>query len=537
MHSTILMHQDEQLAEGESSEPPDEGSEPPDLQFPGEFKCPVLLFKPKFAGQSKVYSALDNASGHRVAIKQIKVNSRSDARNLISLIRELRFLRKLEHESIVNFLDVKMSPSSIFIVQELMDTDLDCVFENCPLGVGKEHTRLFAFQLIRAVNFLHSARVIHRDINPSNIFVNVDTLMLKLGDFGSSRILDNRFGTRCLSIPSFPRFYHAPEVLSGHGIYGLSADIFSIGCVIYMMTFGTCPILSEAESPAEILAHWVTFFEHASESLASADQVLQRIILSCLHQDPAQRPSSKEIMQSPYFESLSDGCLDQKSQVKFTIEQEVFDLDSLYLELEMAVKECKPDVELQKHDGIKNNSSIRSFADYSGSVATSTVSDHDARIAQMDFDFGIQIQDGSDKKDRMFFEDHFAESGTPFDPYKWDDKLKEFATSATPSTVGYGSDSGYQSDLPTWHPTPNVSSLLRCSESPDASSDHEEVKTVAADETISERDRELEWEASRHHFDRTIYSHHHKSHHHHHHHHRKHKHQKHHRSSHNREHK
>ena len=84
-----------------------------------------------------------------------------------------------------------------------------------------------------------------------------------------------------------------------------SADIFSIGCVIYMMTFGTCPILSEAESPAEILANWEAFFEHASESLASAEQVLQQIILGCLHQDPAQRPSSKEIMKSPYFESLS----------------------------------------------------------------------------------------------------------------------------------------------------------------------------------------------------------------------------------------
>ena len=111
----------------------------------------------------------------------------------------------MEHESIVNFLDVKMSPSSIFIVQELMDTDLDCVFDNCPLGVGKEHTRLFAFQLIRAVNFLHSARVIHRDINPSNIFVNVDTLMLKVTHvlLSASCTTD----TLCSSVISAPRAY------------------------------------------------------------------------------------------------------------------------------------------------------------------------------------------------------------------------------------------------------------------------------------------------------------------------------------------
>jgi hypothetical protein len=76
--------------ESESAEPPDEGNEPPDVLFPGEFKCPVLLFKPRFAGQSKVYSALDNSSGHRVAIKQIKVNCQSDNRSVVSLIRELR---------------------------------------------------------------------------------------------------------------------------------------------------------------------------------------------------------------------------------------------------------------------------------------------------------------------------------------------------------------------------------------------------------------------------------------------------------------
>lgn len=542
MHPTNNAHQDDQLAEGESSEPPDEGSEPPDLQFPGEFKCPVLLFKPKFAGQSKVYSALDNSTGHRVAIKQIKVTSDADSRNLISLIRELRFLRKLEHESIVNFLDVKLTPSNILIVQELMDTDLDCVFDNCPGGLGGDHTRLFSFQLIRAVNFLHSARVIHRDINPSNIFVNVDTLMLKLGDFGSSRILDNRFGARCLSIPAFARYYHAPEVLSGKGIYGLSADIFSVGCVLYLMVFGTCPISYDGDSAAEVLDSWEQFYLTGLESIAAVgDCSLHALIVDCLQREGDLRPTARGIIQSAYFDSFSDGYVEQRSKIKFSIEQEVFDFDSLYTELEMAVKECKPDVELQK----LQNPSIRSFADYSGSVATSTVSEHDARIAQTDFDFGIQIHDCSDKKDRMFYEDHAAESGSPFDPYKWHEKSKDFPSvpGSVCGAIGYGSDSGYQSDLSHWHPNP-VSSLLRCSESPDASSDHDENKQMSGSRNesfgsfssmISERDLELAEEANRHHFDRCvphhshISSHHHKGHSHHHHHHRKHKHQKHHR--------
>ena len=81
------------------------------------------------------------------------------------------------------------------------------------------------------------------------------------------------------------------------------------------------------------------------------------------------------------------------------------------------------------------SSNFRSFVDVSSTCELSTVSEHEARILQTDSEFGIQIYDGSDKKDRMFYEDHQAELGVSFDPYKWDRKthfIKEI-------------DSGYQS--------------------------------------------------------------------------------------------
>ena len=64
-----------------------------------------------------------------------------------------------------------------------------------------------------------------------------------------------------------------------------------------------------------------------------------------------------------------------------------------------------------------------SFVDVSSTCELSTVSEHEARILQTDSEFGIQIYDCSDKKDRMFHEDHQAEMGVSFDPYKWDRKL------------------------------------------------------------------------------------------------------------------
>ena len=93
-------------------------------------------------------------------------------------------LRGLEHESIVKFLDVKINPTNVFIVQELMDADLDCVLQNTHLEM--EHVRLFSYQLLRALKFIHSAFIIHRDIQLTNVLVNVDTLMLKVSTYDSS---------------------------------------------------------------------------------------------------------------------------------------------------------------------------------------------------------------------------------------------------------------------------------------------------------------------------------------------------------------
>ena len=64
-----------------------------------------------------MYSALDSNTKHRVAIKQLLIDRTSDSRKVLSLIREIRFLRRLEHESIVNFLDVKLTPTAVYIVQ------------------------------------------------------------------------------------------------------------------------------------------------------------------------------------------------------------------------------------------------------------------------------------------------------------------------------------------------------------------------------------------------------------------------------------
>ena len=116
-------------------------------------------------------------------------------------LREVRILRKLQHENIVKIHDVLYPDGegagnretlakapAVYVVQELLDTDLRGVIDGGALT--GEHARLFMYQLLRGLKYLHSANVLHRDLKPENLLINLEDLVLKIGDFGMARILD-----------------------------------------------------------------------------------------------------------------------------------------------------------------------------------------------------------------------------------------------------------------------------------------------------------------------------------------------------------
>jgi len=79
----------------------------------------------------------------------------------------------------------------VYIVQEYMETDLANLLEQGPLL--EDHARLFMYQLLRGLKYIHSANVLHRDLKPANLFINTEDLVLKIGDFGLARIMDPHY--------------------------------------------------------------------------------------------------------------------------------------------------------------------------------------------------------------------------------------------------------------------------------------------------------------------------------------------------------
>ena len=82
-------------------------------------------------------------------------------------------------------------------------------------------------QLTSGVCFIHKMEIIHRDLKPANIFITSDK-KLKIGDFGIAKVLDSGFASTFAGTA----VYTAPEIHGGER-YDMSADVWSLGCVIF----------------------------------------------------------------------------------------------------------------------------------------------------------------------------------------------------------------------------------------------------------------------------------------------------------------
>ncbi|XP_047460169.1 mitogen-activated protein kinase 15 isoform X3 [Mugil cephalus] len=165
-----------------------------------------------------VWKAVDRQTGEIVAVKKIfdAFRNRTDAQRTF---REILFLQEFgDHANIVKLLNVirAQNDKDIYLIFEYMDTDLHAVIKKGTL-LKDIHKRYVMYQLFKAIKYLHSGNVIHRDQKPSNVLLDTDCVV-KLCDFGLARSLNQiqeDSGNPALTEYVATRWYRAPEILLG----------------------------------------------------------------------------------------------------------------------------------------------------------------------------------------------------------------------------------------------------------------------------------------------------------------------------------
>jgi serine/threonine protein kinase len=201
-------------------------------------------------GSGAVYSAIDVKTDKRVALKRVNLQDQLGCKGAL---RQISVFKRLGHENIVRLEKVvgpegqSIDSSSsenfkefqfVFLVQELVETDLHKILQSNGT-LSEDYVKLFLYQLLRGVKYIHSSNVIHRDIKPSNILVDPENLLLKIGDFGQTRVVDpdyehNGYLTHCPST----LWYRAPELSLEPNTYSDAIDIWGVGCVFAELLLG-----------------------------------------------------------------------------------------------------------------------------------------------------------------------------------------------------------------------------------------------------------------------------------------------------------
>ena len=198
------------------------------------------------------------------------------------LINEIQIQSSLDHPSIVKLHTFFEDSESVYLLLELCEGGE--LFTHIQGPLSEEETRDLMTQLVDGVGYLHSKGIIHRDLKLGNLFLTHDKRSLKIGDFGLAAQLSSAQAERD-TLCGTPN-YISPEVLMRKP-YGLSSDVWSIGCILYACLTGSPPFESKS---VELTLKMIREMDFAFPP--SVSDSAKELIQSCLlYTSPSPRDS------------------------------------------------------------------------------------------------------------------------------------------------------------------------------------------------------------------------------------------------------
>ena len=187
-----------------------------------------------------VWRAQDKRTKQTVALKKI-FDAFQNSTDSQRTYREIVFLQFMEgHENIIALLNTIRADNDrdIYLVFEYMETDLHAAIRANILE--PLHKQYIMYQCFKALMYMHSAGLVHRDMKPSNLLLNSECLV-KLADFGLCRSIHDAEASDTSTLTDYvaTRWYRAPEILLASKKYRELVDMWSLGCIFAEMINGS----------------------------------------------------------------------------------------------------------------------------------------------------------------------------------------------------------------------------------------------------------------------------------------------------------
>lgn len=239
---------------------------------------------------------MKDASGQIYAAKTVAKASIKNEKTKTKLLSEIKIHKSLKHSNIVNFIDCFEDDVNVYILLEICPNQSLMELLKTRKSVSEPEVRFFMVQIVGAIKYLHSRRVIHRDLKLGNIFFDPD-MNLKIGDFGLASVLpanDSRKYTIC-GTPN----YIAPEVLGGKNTgHSFEVDIWAIGIMMYALLIGKPPFQAK---DVQVIYERIKKTEYSFPSDKPISDDAKILIKDLLSLNPLNRPTINEILSYDWF--------------------------------------------------------------------------------------------------------------------------------------------------------------------------------------------------------------------------------------------
>ncbi|XP_047357049.1 serine/threonine-protein kinase PLK1-like [Vespa velutina] len=252
-------------------------------------------YKGQFLGRggfARVYLMTDVSDGNQYACKIIPKN-RMQKIHMQKIAREIIIHKELNHVNVVQMHHYFEDNLNVYMLLEACPRKSLMHVLKYRGKVTEPEARYYMKQMVTGVAYIHSQKVVHRDLKPGNMFLS-DRMIVKIGDFGLATRPDGQ--RRRVTICGTPN-YIAPEVLYKQA-YSYEADVWALGCILYALLVGQPPFDTATlkETYARICKN---DYREVDDSIASRSG--QNLINWLLQPDPELRPSSERVKEHPYL--------------------------------------------------------------------------------------------------------------------------------------------------------------------------------------------------------------------------------------------
>lgn len=250
--------------------------------------------KKSFFGSGKKSKKKD--APRPIAVKELNSNITESYEDMREFLEEIKIMASIDHPNLLKLRGVAIDPitENILLVMDLMDLgSLDDVIFKRKIPMSFARKLAISTEVGYALHYLHSKEpaICHRDLKPGNVLVS-KKWNIKVGDFGSSRVLDRKTAT--LTLKGTP-IYLAPESINSSK-FSEKSDVYSYGVTLVEL-FGGMRAFDDIDGSAANLMYRI-----ATEGLRptippNLPNSLKSLIRRCMATDPDDRPNFTDILE------------------------------------------------------------------------------------------------------------------------------------------------------------------------------------------------------------------------------------------------